>query len=379
MKGYDFIFSNKTSYRVKRHLAFWLIYCIYFYLQSIPPKTYDEFFVLKTYYIAWMSLLCFAPVFVAVTYFFIYYLLPKTIKKNKYFRFIVGFLLLYIAGTFINYFTAEIFLYYTGFFPNTFQHRIQMGNFNTRWGMVIATIALGIKLSKDWYLQQKENLQILKSKSRNEMQLQKFRIHPEFLLRSLDAIYIDMQSGFINAPSMILKLSDVLSYSLYETDSELVLLEKEITEVRHFIFLEQLNRECAIEIQMHINGRLENKYIAPMVIVKLLDECITLLHDTETESGILYLHIIAVTNTLSVDLTIINFKEKIPGNDQWPLLVAKAQNRLREYYNKPDYEIELVKEKSETRIKLNLLLSDNPKAIKEISIINSTAVTYDPA
>ena len=379
MKGYDFIFSNKTSYRVKRHLTFWLIYCIYFYLQSIPPKTYDEFFVLKTYYIALMNLCCFAPVFIATTYFFIYYLLPKIIKNNKYFRFIVGFLLLYIAGTFINYFTAEIFLYYTGYFPNTFQHRIEMGNFNTRWGMVIATIALGIKLSKDWYLQQKENLQILKSKSRNEMQLQKFRIHPEFLLRSLDAIYIDMQSGFINAPSMILKLSDVLSYSLYETDSDLVLLEKEITEVRHFIFLEQLNRECAIEIQMHINGRMENKYIAPMVIVKLLDECITLLHDTETESGILYLHIIAVTNRLSVDLTIINLKEKIPANDQWPLLVAKAQNRLREYYDKPDYEIELVKEKSKTWIRLNLLLSDNPKAIKEISIINSTAVTYDLA
>ena len=116
-----------------------------------------------------------------------------------------------------------------------------------------------------------------------------------------------------------------------------------------------------------------------MAIVKLLDECITLLHDTETESGILYLHIIAVTNRLSVDLTVINLTEKIPGNDQWPLLVANAQNRLREYYTKPDYEIELVKEKSETRVTLNLLLSDNPKTLKEISAINSTALTYDPA
>ena len=289
------------------------------------------------------------------------------------------FLLVYIAGTCINYFTAEIFLYYTGYFPNTFQHRIEMGNYNTRWGMIIATIALGIKLSKDWYRQQKENLEILKRKTRNEMQLQKFRIHPEFLLRSLDTIYIDMQSGFINSSRMILNLSDVLSYSLYETESELVLLEKEITEVRHFIFLEQLNSECAIEIKMHIKGSLENKYIAPMAIVKLLDECITLLHDTETESGILYLHIIAVTNRLSVDLIVINLKEEIPGNDQWPLLVANAQNRLREYYTKTDYEIELLKEKFETRITLNLLLSDNPKAIKEISIINLTALTYDPA
>ncbi|MEP6712814.1 MAG: histidine kinase [Ferruginibacter sp.] len=379
MTIYQLIFSDKKNIRLKRHLTFWFIYCIYFYLQSLPPRTYDEFFLFKTYYIAWVNLLCFAPVFIAVTYFSIYYLLPKTIKKIKYFFFIAGFLLLYVAGTFINYFTAEIFLYYTGFYPNTFQHRIEMGNFNTRWGMIIATVALGIKLSKDWYLQQKENLDILKIKSRNEMQLQKFRIHPEFLLRSLDTIYIDMHSGFINASSMILNLSDVLSYSLYETDSELVLLEKEIAEVEHLIFLEQLNSECAIEIQMHIKGSLENKYIAPMAIVKLLDECITLLHDTETESVILYLHIIAATKRLFVDLTIINFKEKIPADDQWPLLVATAQNRFREYYTKPDYSIELVKEKSETRIKLNLLLADNPKAIKEISIINSTAVTYDTA
>jgi hypothetical protein len=136
-------------------------------------------------------------VFIAATYFFIYYLLPKTIQKKKYLLFIAGFLLTYIIGTAINYFTAQQFLIITQFFPDTFQHRIEMSNVNTRWGMIIATIALGIKLSKNWYIQQKENLEIVKNKLKMEMQSEKARIHPELLLRSLDNIYDNIQSGSI--------------------------------------------------------------------------------------------------------------------------------------------------------------------------------------
>lgn len=369
MTKHEFIFSNKASHKVARHFLFWLVYCTYFYLQSLPPRTYLEFFKEKTYYIALINLCCFAPVFITATYVFIFYLLPKTIKKKKYFFFIIGFLLVYITGTFINYFTAQMFLYYTGFFPNTFQHRIEMGNYNTRWGMIIAIIAVGITLSKDWYLQQKENLEILSEKTRSEMQIQKARIHPEFLLRSLDAIYTHAQSDSDKSPSMILNLSDLLSYSLYESDMKLVPLEKELFEIKHLIALELQNKESLIAIEMHVDGEPCNQYIAPMLIVKLLQENIALLHNAEPEAYIVSLNIIIKNNHLSLRLSIIFLCKKTLPKIKWLLLIENIGKSLNEFYSKNDYQIELAEEKNEILISLNLRLSKGITSDPNIKLI----------
>ncbi len=376
MTTYNFIFSNKKSIRLKRHLAFWLVYCTYFYIQSLPPLKFDEFFVAKTYYIALMNLCCFAPVFIFAVYFFIYYLLPNTLQKKKYGLFVFAFITVYIIGTLINYFMAEILINSTGY-ENNLRHRLEFGNYNTRWGMIIATVALGIKLSKNWYLQQKENLEILKVKTRTEMQLQKDRIHPDFLIRSLDNIYTHIQSGSDNTTSMILNLSDLLSYSLYESDRDLALLEKELSELQHLIALEQINKESKIDIQMKIEGEVNNKHIAPMVIVKLLEESISLLRNTQALSCLVSLHVMSVKNNLALDLSFIDLDEKAPTNLQWFLLIENTQNRLSEYYSKAAYQIELTEERNKTVIRLNLILTDNPKEINTGSNIKFNATAYD--
>ena len=303
-----------------------------------------------------MNLCAFAPVFIAITYFFIYYLLPKTIEKKKYLLFIAGFLLTYIAGTAINYFTAEWFLIVTGFFPNTFQHRFEMSNINTRWGMVIATIALGIKLSKNWYVQQKENLEIIKIKARTEMQSEKARIHPELLLRSLDTIYNNIQSGYDKAPSLILNLSEVLSYSLYENENVMVLLKNELMQLQHLITLEQEKKESCIYIEMQAKGDMENKYIAPMVLVKMLERIITYLYNAEIISCFAQLNLVAENNMLFSTFTFSHEDENTLLNINWESFITNTRNRLNAYYAPSDFNIELIKHRNEIIIGLQLKL-----------------------
>jgi hypothetical protein len=378
----DFIFSNNPTHRVTRHLVFWMVYCTYFYIQSLAPKKYDEFFIGDTWYFAFLNLCCFAPVFIGTVYFFVYYLLPDVLKKKKYIRFILAFILVYIFGTFINYFMAGIFLnnvhYSVPIEPN-FQHRLEFGNYNTRWGTIIAIVALGIKLSKDWFLQQKENLEILRKKTRTEMQLQKARINPELLFRSLDTIYTNIQSGSVNSTSMILNLSDLLSYSLYEGEMELIPLEKELLELQNLIFLEQLNKESLLVIQLETEGEISNKYIAPMVIIKLLDESITLLHNSKLLYCHINLHIIVVNNTLSLNLSFIDLDEKSSSIIKWNLLIENTEGRLREYYSTPDYQIELKEENRKTIISLKIRLTGNAKETNVVSTITLNTATYDPA
>jgi two-component system, LytTR family, sensor kinase len=358
----NIIFSNKKSYRFVRHFAFWIIYCLYFYLQSLSPGKSEDFFKSDVYYSAFLNLCCFGPVFIFGVYFFTHYLLPQTIRKKRYFLFILGFLFVYALGTFINYFMAGIFLNngFRGIEPN-FQHKMEFGNFNTRWAMIIAIVALGTKVAKDWYLQQRENLEILKFKSRAEMQLQKSRFHPQLLSRSLNTIYNNIQSGSGMAPTLILNLSDLLSYSLYESDSNLIPLERELRELQNLISLEKQNKESLIEIQVAISGDARGALILPMVIVKTFEESIAIFQNNISPVHQLNSEIIISKDLLFLNLAFPGLQKHDSIGEKCQLLVANTRNRLSEFYTESDYEIKFIPGEDEGTIHLMIKLEANPE------------------
>ncbi|HEY0677712.1 MAG TPA: histidine kinase [Chitinophagaceae bacterium] len=363
MKLNDLIFSSKPSDRFMRHFVFWILYCSYFYIQSLAPRKFEEFSIADTYYFAFLNLCCFAPVFIFAVYFFIYYLLPQTIKKKRYFLFILGFLFVYALGTFINYFMAGIFLnnvsYSTPIEPD-FKHQMQFGNYNTRWGMIIATVALGMKLSKDWYLQQKENLEIVKFKNKSEMLLQKSRFHPQLLARYLNSIYDNIQSGSGKAPTLILNLSDLLSYSLYESDSKLVPLERELRELQNFISLEKQNKGSSIGIQEKISGDARGKLVLPMVIVKIFEESINILQNNISSPYQLNSDITITNKLLFLNLTFAEVQKNNSSEEKWRSLVADTRKKLSEFYDESDYEVKFIPGGGGDTIHLMLKLEDNP-------------------
>lgn len=380
MSTADFLLSNKPSYRIIRHLVFWIVYCTYFFVQSWAPKKFNEFFIGDTYYFAFLNLCCFAPVFIFAVYLSIGFLLPRILMKKRYFLFLFGLLLVYAAGSFINYFMAGVFLnhvHYSTPISANFEHRMEFGSYNTRWGMVIAIIAIGIKLTKKLYVQKKENLEMLKKKTRTEMQLQKARIHPEFLLRSLNTIYNHIQSGSDEAPSMILNLADLLSYSLYENGKELVPLKKELAQLNNFISLEKQSMGERIDGYLKKNDDGHNKYIVPLVIVKLLEECMALLNKNEHAGRFIRVQTFSNNRQVIVNM----FIDCIPGGrpviTNWCVLVENAKRRLSEYYTQNDFKITLSENMSEIVITLHINLSNNSKGLNIVTSGNGKVVMYD--
>jgi len=300
--------------------------------------------------------------------------------KKRYFLFLFALLLVYAAGSFINYFMAGIFLrnvHYSTPVEVNFEHRMEFGSYNTRWGMVIAIVAIGIKLTKNLYLQQKENLEMLRKKTRTEMQLQKSRIHPDFLLRSLNTIYNHIQSGSDKAPSIILSLSDLLSYSLYENGKQLVPLKKELTQLNNFISLEKQAGGDYLAVNIKTSDDGHNKYIVPLVIVKLLEECMTLLYSNEYAGH--FIRVQTASNTRKVIVSA--FINCVPGNvttmTNWYRLVENTKRRLSEYYTQDDFEIALSENKYGIVITLQLNLADDSKGLNIVSTHNGKAVIYD--
>ncbi|KIC95600.1 histidine kinase [Flavihumibacter solisilvae] len=269
-----FFLSGESRHCIARHLVFWLVYLSYFYIQSVAPRKYSEFFIADTWYFAFLNVCCFGPVLITMVYVSIFFLLPRFLIPKRYAVFIAGFLLLYLAGTVVNYFTADIFLshvHYSTPKENNFRHRLEFGNYNTRWAMVISVVAMGIRLEKFYYLQQQENVKILRNTLQAEWQLQKSAFHPEFLLDSLGHIRSLINTSSDAAPSMILKMADLLSYSVYENDKANIPLEKELAECENLLQL-QHKKNRSDSLSMDIFGDPQGRQIIPMSLLKLVEE-----------------------------------------------------------------------------------------------------------
>jgi len=190
-------------------------------------------------------------------------------------------------------------------------------------------------------VQQKENLEIVRRKLRTNMASEKARIHPELLLHSLDTICSHIRSGSNKAPSLILDLSEILSYSLYESDSKLVPLEKELTELQKLISLEKQNKKGLVDIDMKILGDPFGKLIVPMILIKTFEESIAMLQINRPVHCQLNSEIIVSDNQLSLDIVLTGLQENSSTTQKWSSLIENTRSRLNEFYTEKNYQVKL--------------------------------------
>ena len=136
--------------------------------------------------------------------------------------------------------------------------------------LTVSSFAVGIKMAKNFYLQQKHNEQLNKQKIEAEVQLVKNQVHPRFLFHSLNSIYNDMLNGATQSSDMLLKLSDLLSYILYESDT-IMPLEKEILLLKNYVDLEQSGwgKNLITDVKDETIGH--SKFIEPLLLLPLAE------------------------------------------------------------------------------------------------------------
>ena len=285
MRWHEFIFSNQPRHRGLRHGLFWLLWWWYFFtttwwfqspynasgLWEISPWKWNntDFFIS----------LCMFLIHIIACYVVLSFLLPRYLLKAKYLKFILGILLLAIAMAELSH------LVYTKVFPlgenNFIPYQAAEGVRNNTWwasitagplsAIKVIAAAVTIKLLKRWWLKQKESRQLEREKINAELQLLKAQIHPGFLFNTLNNIYVYALAGLPRASEMLLKLSDLLSYMLYECDQPFVPLEKEIEMMKEYMALEKIRMADNLEMEIQVKGEIQNKFIAPFLLLPFIE------------------------------------------------------------------------------------------------------------
>ena len=362
MTSYEFLFSEKKIHRIARHGLFWLIFSIHvflfrYYVPDLKYLTYGS-----TYLIRLQNLLLFLPVSVFYAYFAIYFLLPRYILKGRYGWLIIIVLLLSILLLLFSYLVSTQFNIRLAFdIPLNRTTIVRQIDFTASNGiaypLTVSAFAIGIKMAKNFYLQQKQNEVLAKQKIKAEVQLLKSQIHPRFLFHSLNSIYNDMLNGSEESPGMLLKLSDLLSYILYESDERLVPLEKELSLLQNYIELEKVS--WGHRLIIHIGNEITSseKFIAPLLLLPVAEYVFEQADNDKLQQLSLTLNMLMKENTFWFMLGMNGYARSVDNSPKENIQLLQVQKRLQALYpGKHDFKI--VKDKNAITISLSILLDE---------------------
>lgn len=280
MNWYSFLFSEKKSHRLRRHLVFWLLWWVYF---TVSFFHYEQSGLQKAEFEPWnfpffIKSLLLLSVHLIACYYFINYLMPKYLFKARYIDMITQILILSSLILLSSYFIHKTVL---PLINTAFNYKPLIANQTIWWTSITSGLlsapkvicaAAVIKLVKRWWLKQKEKERLEKEKLMTELQLLKAQMHPDFLFSSLDNICSQVQQKNIhNASALLLKLADILSYILYECDDRLVLLEKEIRVIKDYLLLEKNRLGNQLEIDLALKGETGTTMIAPLILFSFIE------------------------------------------------------------------------------------------------------------
>jgi LytS/YehU family sensor histidine kinase len=135
----------------------------------------------------------------------------------------------------------------------------------------VGGIAASIKLLKYWYLQKKQTIEAEQQRNVAELKLLKAQLHPHFLFNTLNNLYSHTLEFSPKSPEIVLKLSALLRFMIYESNVSKIPLSKEIELLQNYISLEQLRYGDRLDMSISVFGEIERYQIAPLLLLPLLE------------------------------------------------------------------------------------------------------------
>jgi hypothetical protein len=337
MKWETIIFSNNLKYRLTRHLAFWLFFSLHFIIQNLMVGGPGEGKTTRTFFESFVHSLYFLPTYVSSTYLLTGALLPGYLFKKDYTKFTISVLLLLIGSYISIYYSGVLYLHNSRGLPYssiTFNenkyHAIVDGIFVS---FMLLSISAGIKCAKKWFFQQRENERLSKQQLAKELQLLKTSLHPRFLFHSLQTVQTHIDKCSPESPSLILQLSDLLSYILYEKDENWVPLQKELDILRSYTKLEEKRLENNLILNIHFPRSSKEKIIAPFLLLSVVESCFEYFTKTEQKQPMLHLSSVVHENSLDFEIILSKYSTEAPEIEPGEFFTSSRRQLQNQYDN----------------------------------------------
>lgn len=203
-------------------------------------------------------------------------LIPRLLAQGRYYLYIPLLLLLIEGCVRLNQFTFNVLadVFFPGYFFISYYERIDLYYFMT----VYIGITSLLQFSRSWFREadtRQRLAEVEKEKSRQELKLLHSQIRPHFLFNSLNTIYALTRKKSPDAPGAVLRLSDLLRYTIRQTEAREVPLTDEIQYLQDYIALQKMRLNYPELIDFTVEGDTAGLEIAPMILIVFVENVFT--------------------------------------------------------------------------------------------------------
>jgi two-component system, LytTR family, sensor kinase len=248
------------------HSLFWIAYYIFAALISLSiHRIYEPRF--------YWQLLTLVPPDMLLVYSNFYLLTRLGLARKQWGLYIIALLACLILLSVLNIFLHRLYAH-AGSSIFAYSSDFNGPNFATRIlnGIYLLGLATAFKFLKDWIVQRQQLQEIEKQQVETELAFLKSQVNPHFFFNTLNNLYsLTLQKSDL-APEVVLKLSGLMSYMLYDSGAALVPLDKEVSILENYIALEELRFGSRLRLHFEKTG-LANRsaQIPPLILLTLVE------------------------------------------------------------------------------------------------------------
>ncbi len=257
------IFSSIVKHRrMFMHSAFWVAW--------LSRTLYD---IVRIFGVQSAFLFSFTYVFTQMpfVYLHLYYLVPTFLNQKKYKT--------YLCLTIASLFTYSFFNYLVltnlplswitlkmSYYINTLDPL-----YDVLEGLFAFVITYALKYTWLAISTQNKILELEKDNLQLELNVLKAQVNPHFLFNSLNNIYALSLQKSDETPEIVLKLSNLMRYVLYECNSTKVPITKEIQFIYDYVQLEKIRHGNNEKIIFNLNGMPDDSEIEPFLLIPFVE------------------------------------------------------------------------------------------------------------
>lgn len=247
------------------HLSFWILYALVPELPLIfPDRKYPEYYYYYSAASQVLNILNFYTVYLLIS--------PDLLNSKKIWKNIVtvlGVLAFFVMLRLVVMIMVDVYL--GGFAYQEIKLRFYHVVVEAVNTITFTTMALLIKFMIDWFRAQKQKTDLIAKSRASELALLRFQVNPHFLFNTLNNLYSLVYKKSDEAPSVVMKLSEIMRYMLYDANTEKVMLKKEVDYLVSFIELNELRLKEGKITSFTISGDLSNQLIPPMLLIPFVE------------------------------------------------------------------------------------------------------------
>ncbi|WP_421920523.1 sensor histidine kinase [Marinifilum sp.] len=257
--------------RLIYHILFWVVAAMFWLLTMFVAGNFKNILKIEPVLMVLVFNLCFA----GAVYTNLLILIPYLFKQQRFFlyvvfilivisisAFIIDFLLVYPLNKFVQgeqYFEELTFVVWVNFAVFT---------------LIYVGITSVLSMTRELILLQKITSKfqdIEREKLEAELKALKTQINPHFLFNTLNNLYSLTLDKSDKAPNLVLKLSDMMRYILYECNDRYVFVDKELDFIKNYLDLQKIRLDDNIPVSIKVKGSASQHKIAPLLFEPLIE------------------------------------------------------------------------------------------------------------